>query len=266
MILSNNTIKLYEYILGKLDKKDLTNTQDISQYLETLSLSNKKSTLAAIMYHLKQQNSDQTIIDFYGKLARDVRIEDTILRIKRDITVEEDKNYISWDEVISMRDLFKNYKTKREHMKYILLCLYTYIPPQRGQCFYNCYIDKDVDGSNKIDTNYKQLILREYKTKRLYGEKTIDLPDELISILLIWKPNSSTGLLLFNNKNEMMTTSVFTSFLYSIFNRHISTDMLRKIYISNNISNKDICERKKIASDMGHSVLVQEFYYNKNFK
>ena len=64
-----------------------------------------------------------------------------------------------------------------------------------------------------------------------------------------------------------MDSSMFTSFIHSIFDKNISTDMLRKIYISHRVKEGiTMEERKRIADIMGHSVLTQEFMYNKDFK
>lgn len=246
--------------------------EDVSRYLNNLSMANKKLTSVAIVKHLKDNNVDQDTIDYFGVIARDTRVEDTIMRTKRDATVDEKENYMSWEDILELREDYNNkIKTgtakSRDEMKYVALCLFTMIPPQRGQVFYNCYIDREVPTANILKLDTKELIVREYKTKRLYGTKSIKLPQELVDVLTVWKPKCINNILLPNNKFKPMDTSTFTSFMYSIFKQNISTDMLRKIYVSYRIK-KGITmeERKVLAEEMGHSVLVQEFNYVKKFE
>ena len=256
--------RLYKTVSNILDK------DKVVAYLDTLSLSNRKLTTVAIVMLIKDNTDiyDKDLLDFYGKLARDARNEDTIQRINRPATEQELESFIDWNDIIKLRETYNKKKNNndRDYMKYITLCLFTMLPPQRGQVFYNCYIDKDVEGSNILDIDKKILIIREYKTKRIYGTIELPLTDELIDIIKEWKlyKKKGDGRLIYNIKGETMSTSVFTAFMYSIFNSNISTDMLRKIYISHKISEGiDIKERQKLSEEMGHSVFLQEFIYNK---
>jgi hypothetical protein len=111
-------------------------------------------------------------------------------------------------------------------------------------------------------------VLNEYKTKKAYGQKILTLPPELVEIVESWYcQNDKQKLLFFNQKNEMFTESSFSNFMYSIFNKKISSSMLRKIYITTQLKkNLSLEEREYLANLMCHSVLEQEFYYKKDFK
>lgn len=270
MELSIHTLELYNRYLKRLEllKIDIYDIEVMTKYLSTLTDNVKRATMLSIMHKLNKEKIPDELLEFYKVRLRECRIMSTLLRTKRKPTEKEVKSHLKWERVISLRELFKSeYKTIKEHMKYVTLCLFTMIPPQRGQAFYNCYIDKDVEGSNIFDTEDKKLILREYKTKKAYGVKQLELPDELVDIVKNWKEkNGNTkGLLIFNNKGEMFSTTNFTSFMNTIFNNTVSTDMLRKIYVSEHINEKTpLEERERLANLMGHSVMEQEFYYNKD--
>ena len=289
---SKETIKTYQAMIKKMFREiwktnvfsvdKLTQFDVVKNYINNskLSVPSKKIiTIAAVMM-LKAAKAPQLLIDEYGKMARQFRIEDSAMRKDRSATAKERLALIDWPQVIEVRNVYKECmddpkclsemtegETKRWHMKYVTLSLFTMIPPQRGQVFYNCYIDNDVPGSNLFDTKASQLIVRNEKTTRTYGIRTIPIPKELNDIVKKWKSHvGSPYLLMPNNKNKQLSSPAWTQFMKSIFLRDVSTDMLRKIYITHMINELgiDIEERSRLALLMGHSPSVQQHGYYKS--
>lgn len=289
---SHETYKTYTIMLSKMFREvwgseefsvaKLKEVDKVKKYIDkgTLSITSRKIiTIAAVMI-LKAAKAPQSLIDVYGKLARDYRIKDTKMRKDRAPTSRERGSMLDWPDIIAVRECYKkclkdkacvaemtSLEYRRWYMKYVTLCLFTMIPPQRGQVFYNCYIDIDVKGSNMIDTKKSLLIVKHEKTTKSYGVRRIVLPTALNSIIKDWKEVVAEDgyLLMPNAKGNMMSSPAWTQFMNSIFQRDMSTDMLRKIYVSYMITEKGISidERQKLADIMGHSVLMQQHSYFK---
>lgn len=288
---SEETYKTYTIMLNKMFRElwdtnvfsvdKLKNVAMVKKYIErdSLALPSKKIiTIAAVMI-LKAAGASQTLIDEYGKMARDYRIKDNQSRKNRTPTEKERESLLDWSDILAIRKCYKSclndqlctkemtdLEYKRWYMKYVALCLFTMIPPQRGQVFYNCYIDKKIKDSNMIDTEKSLLIVNNEKTTKTYGVREIPLPKELNNIIKDWKDVVGTPYLLMpNSKNEKMSSPAWTQFMNSIFKRDMSTDMLRKIYVSHMIGNTGITieERKQMADLMGHSMNMQQHGYFK---
>jgi len=288
-----NTYNTYKVMLSKLFKeefdtdifsiKKLENTDRINKYINSLTLTSKKLLTIAIVMILKAANASQKLIDFYGKLARQYRIEDKAVRKNRQATAEEMLWHITWDWV---KELYKEYKYflfninkdditelayNRLFMGYVVFSLLTRIPPQRGECLFNCYIDRNVPGANTIDLNKKQWIIRQSKTKRSYGERIIPLPDDIVKIIKEWKEmsNCNEKLLLCNDQGGKMSTQSYTQFLNNTLfrtgaSRFVSTDDLRKSYVTHMIVHVGVNdkEREDMANLLGHSSkTMMELYF-----
>ena len=288
---SKETYKTYTSMLGKMFREiwdtneySLSKMRDFStvkRYINIgkLSVTSKKIITIASVMILKASKAPQTLIDEYGKLAREYRIKDSKMRKDRSATAKERETLLDWPDILQIKKCYKKcledkfctdemteLEYKRWYMKYVALSLFTMIPPQRGQVFYNCYIDKDISGSNIIDTDKSELKIRNEKTTKTYGTRIIPLPKELNNIIKEWKKIAGPPYLLMpSTKNEKLSSPAWTQFMNSIFKRDMSTDMLRKIYVSYMIGEKGINpdERKQLAEDMGHSLSVQQHMYNK---
>ena len=270
-----NTIK---FDINKLEEKDKINT-----YLQTLSLTSKKLITIATVMLLKAAGGNQNLINYYGVLARSYRIEDKQLRKHREATVQEKINHITWTWVKLMK---KEYKTfldnvdksnltdkayKRLFMGYVVFELLTDIPPQRGEVLFNCYVNRDVAGSNMIDLSKKEWIIRESKTKKSYGIRRIPLTDKLVNIIKDWMTisNCKGKLLICNDEGGKMSTQSYTQFLNKTLfrtqaSRFVSTDDLRKSYVTHMIVHEGINEEERdtIAKILGHSVqTMMELYF-----
>lgn len=288
-----NTYNTYKIMLNKLFRekfdtdtfsvKRLEDTEKINKYIDTLSLTSKKILTIAIVMILKAAKAPQNLIDFYGKLARQYRIEDKKIRKNREATADEMLWHITWDWV---KELYKEYKYflfsinkdnitelayNRLFMGYVVFTLLTRIPPQRGECLFNCYIDRDVPGANIIDLKKKQWIIRQSKTKKSYGERVIPLLDDIIKIIKEWKQisNCNDKLLLCNDQGGKMSTQSYTQFLNNTLfrtgaSRFVSTDDLRKSYVTHMIVHAGVNEKERdvMANLLGHSPsTMMELYF-----
>lgn len=259
-VTENKYKKLYDKIIDECGE----NIPVILVFLEKQTYFMRRHYLLAICHYRK----DCPDIETYRALLRNICLEDNLARVKRPPTKREKENFMKWEDIIKLRNQRWEavYHSYGDHMIYVLLCLYTMIVPQRGQVYYNCYLDKDVEGSNFINLTTKVLVVREHKTKKTYGEIVLPICPELYDILKVYKEQwykEEGGLLLKTSTGLAYNDSGFAKLMNTIFGKNISTNMLRKIYISSNVNIMDIDSRKQLASQMGHSVTTQEFMYNK---
>ena len=131
----------------------------------------------------------------------------------------------------------------------------------------------------KPDTNYlvihsqrtKYFVLQEYKTFKTYGIKSIKLSPivnrAVNSYLGIVKKYNGpkSNRLFFTQKGLLPSPSTMSVNVNEAFNgmgKHITINIIRHIFISHIIKNKNLLERKKISEKMCHNLEMQ-LSYNK---
>lgn len=258
--------RLYGENLRRI-KNHMNSMEEIKDFLKDKKLSTQLSYLSSILYDKKRKNQvEKEIREYYEKLKKKHNEE----YIYRRPTEVEEKNHISYQQIIDMREKYRKMKDKNEkiYFHFLILSLYTYLPPIRGSEYINAqYIFQDVDyetkleedGMNLIDMKNKKIVIGHYKTKKQYGIRIIDIPEELYDVLqeyFHYKPCKY----MFRKK---ISNSSFTKRLNEIFHKNVSTSMLRKLYISEYVKDMTIEQRKKLSKIMGHSIATQELVYRR---
>jgi hypothetical protein len=227
---------------------------------------------------------EQAIKKYTGKY------NETVGAIERDANDEknakEEENWMTMTEIHEKREAMKEGLRGKvgaglfdAFQQYMVLSLYTLMPPLR-----NDFVDVLVYGGTGDDVamdedkNYifldeSKLVMNKFKTKGSFGRQTIILPEALTAIITEWM-KIRVGIyadlrdrreLLFNVvKMTPMGRSNMPSYMNKIFGRHISTSMLRKIYLSEKypvVSPSKEMERD--AAAMLHSIRTQQFVYRK---
>ena len=210
---------------------------------------------------------------------------------------KEQKNWLNFDEVISLRDnILKKLKKEKISMsstdisksnfdllqQYLVLSLYTMQAPRRNEYATMKIINKkeylDLDKEDLKKNNY---LVTTSKTNKLFsygsdkvkrkiegGSNTINISKELNSVLNLWLHfNKSDNLLVTQQGGIGMTKNQLTLLLNRIFKpKMISTSMLRKIYLTNMFGDQSErnSKKQKIAEEMNNSVSVQQNIYVKD--
>ena len=109
----------------------------------------------------------------------------------------------------------------------------------------------------KKDNYYKanKMYFNVYKTDSTYGLQVLDVPKELNVILKKWIKMSKNDYMLYSSNGNKLSSPQITRILNKVFDKKISTSMLRHIYLTN--AYKDVPALNKmetLAQDMGHSV------------
>jgi hypothetical protein len=271
---------------GKVIKslKFLNDIDEIDSKIRDFSNSTKIVYLSAVVNALRMNSkTSKKLLSSYEKMINDLAEENN----KKDVNVKtktQEENWTSWDEIIKKRDELKDdfekitseYANKRlspsQYQKvqdYVILSLYTFIPPRRNQDYMNMVIVKSLPDKEEDELNYyiqdkKQFIFNNYKTAKTYGKKVVDVPDTLADILDKYAkviPGKTIKFIISKNDGSQLTyTNTITRIMNRIFKKKISSSMLRHIYLS---SKYDIEDMKEDAEIMGHSLEQQKHYLKK---
>ena len=310
----DTSIALYKRHLNKLamditgkeyqnEKFLKTKVDEIIKYLDDKSNSVRRNFSASIMIALspKQKNSPseeyRNVYERYAKLLTEG--QSNYLESKKDnkMNSKEEKNWMNFDEVISLRDnILKKLKKEKISMsstdisksnfdllqQYLVLSLYTMQAPRRNEYATMKIINKkeylDLDKDDLKKNNY---LVNLSKTNKLFsygsdkvkskiegGSNTINISKELNSVLNLWLHfNKSDNLLVTQQGGMGMTKNQLTLLLNRIFKpKMISTSMLRKIYLTNMFGDETERNAKKemVANEMNHSVSVANNIYIKD--
>lgn len=299
------TNKTYKSCMDTLKKEyDIDNiTCDMldSVYNMEKSISTKKKYFCAINDYFKENDKiDKKIKSKVTEYIKIVNIETRKIESSNEKSESQKKNYISWNTVLEIRNRLKVFSEKDNRVLYyyLILGLYTYIPPRRTRDYGLLYyknnfelVDEDqilwVDSSKisdyiktsetmgeeknyfgKVNDKYF-LQLNNYKRCDTFKRHIIEISGELLNIFLkyIELYKLKEGDKIFNFEPDAMTVK-----LKRIFNiyvdKDISANLLRHIYISdyyiNRLSTEGFRERKIIALKMAHSEQLNMDYFKKD--
>lgn len=288
----NNNIKRIFLQALKTDvykTEDLYEIEKIKPYLEEQKLGVKKTLIANILGLLKLQKKPKTpkpILKKWEKYFDEVCKDYADKSKYKESSEKEKANHMSMDEikqtlkhyeglvkVIKNKDTFKP-KDMITYEKYIVLLLYTTLPPLRSEDYYKMLLTISRK-HNYTNLKSRVMYIKVYKTSKTYGTRKINLTKELNEELKEWvtiqkkyNPDLETVYLMPTVGSKLtkpLSQQAFTDLLNRIFHpKKISSSMLRKIYISELIDKQlSPDERKAITKIMGHSLEMQEFIYSR---
>ena len=283
--------------LHHFDVKPLTDFKKTKKYLETVdNMAMRKSLVSTILAFLRVNDKvPKSLVEEYEAHFKKLASKVNTSRLYKEPKDSELDNWLPWKDILKKQQKFKIYadcidelprkditiEDQYVYMRYVLLSLYTQIPPLRGEEYLNAIVVsisnpklyqtiRDMTGRNLFDLNHKKFTVYGYKTSGLYGIRTISIPDGIVDIVKKWTSITKSQLLLPSlqelPENEVsMSKEALAQTFFKIFEpKNISTSMLRKIYISHTLKTlKDPEKRKELALTMGHSLQTQEFIYNR---
>jgi hypothetical protein len=248
-------LKPYETIIETINKIENINTR-MSYFVSILGVLNVVNIPA---YNKVKPFYNQAFMQFKMDFLNKVDPNEK--------TQKQSDNWIDWDEVMrkytdleaKAAALTMDDSLTKEGMdtidEFIILSLYTLLPPRRNVDYYDMVIGKGDDKTlNYYDGN--TFTFNVFKTARSRGTETLDVPIKLKAILDEYIEN--LGLregdhLLFNSMKNRGSSTKITRTLNRIFGKAISTSMLRHIWVSYLLG--DVVQKvKDNANAMGHSV------------
>ena len=282
--IKDSSIKLYLSNLKRLnnnnDIKTLTflkNSKKVLDFINTKSENTKRTYLISICTVLSLDNKFKKNYDEYYKLLKE---SNELLKNNNTKSEKQTENWMEQDEIAT---IYKNlesevekFRTKKKLneseyntlLNYVILSLYTLIPPRRSLDYIKMMIGDDTDKNyNYLNINDSKFIFNNFKTAGTYKTQIIDIPDDLMSVIKLYltkrKGTKNNIPFLVNFKGEPLTTSSqMTRILNKIFDKKVSVSMIRAQYLTNKY--KDI-NKEKIddATAMGTSTGVIDNQYVK---
>lgn len=291
-------IKKISKELFNSDKPSINYFKDfdsVKKYVSLMtSIASQKNMITAILVLIKSYEISEDIIKLYIIFHKELSNSQEESYLDNIKTAREEKNWISrkdiQDKIYFLKNILDKWKSKKIDRKYIdlyqqylVINLYTLLPPLRND-YVVAKVIKDIDFEkdetcidkdfNYINLTTKRLLLCKYKTDKHYGIKTIDLPEELLNIILEWeiikhsfyKEKLTHNFLLLNTTNlSPMKYNTLTKYINKIFiPKKISSTLLRKIYLSEKYPVVTTYRDQAFdAMVMGHSLNTQKMVYSK---
>jgi hypothetical protein len=284
--LSENSINLYKRNLLKLnDNKPvknfnfLRNKEGVIDKIKNLKPTTQRSYIISICSILRDNPKFKKIYDEYFILLKEFNNN---LKVNTDKSETQEKNWITQIEVIDIHKKLKeevlillNKKRKIEKegfnklLNFMVLSLYTLISPRRNKDYSLMKISSNVENDNfnylVIDKkNNMKFTLNKYKTDKKYHSINIDIPEPLKEVIILYlkyhpsknelkKQEYDIPFLVDEKGRAMKISTEITKILNKIFNKKISSSMLRNIFLTDKYSGV-IDELKKDTNAMSTSV------------
>lgn len=291
--LKENSIKAYIITIKKLngnkevDNLDfLADKEEIKKKLETLKLTTQRNYLTSVLVVLQAYDANENLINYYKNLINDLNEKYNAVMAKNQKSEKQEANWTSIDElkkvfkdlekeVLNM-DLKNKIKIKpAEFTKlqdYLVAGLYTLLPPVRldyAPMFIIPSKTQATKGNNYLinsGRNKKSFLIQEFKNVSSRGSQTIEIPPKLNTIINMWLKWNDTNYFLLNNRKEVLSANGLGKMISKVFaptGKNITINLLRSIYISENVDLDVVKKNAKIADAMMHSTDVQQSVYYK---
>jgi len=294
--LAESSVNMYVRNIEKLNEdlpiknlKFLENVDNILAKLEDYKPNTVRNYLISIVSVLsifKDNKKIKKLHDEYYKhmIEKAKQIKDSDNNEKSET---QKKNWMTWTDVQKRYDDLKqdvesfvskkllNPSQYEKLLALTILSFYVLLKPRRNKDIALLYITKKVNDNMPIDRNYidydnKQLIFNVYKTSKTYDTQDTKYGNDLQQIINMYVkhqpnlkgtiPKDPEKIFLVNYKGEpLLAVNAITNILNKIFDKKISSSMLRHIYLSDKYKDT-LKEMKEDAKDMGHSSEMQKEY------
>ena len=256
-------LKDFPKIMNKIDEYKLpTQRNKLTAIIVVLSAFNKKQfEMAELKYREELENRNKEYNDYISTHSK---------------SDKQEKNWVNLDVLKKIMNQYKKQSkeqpNKKNIQKYLVSALYLLQPPKRLVYSNMKIIDnrKYNDGEHNyllnLGRNTKYFILNAYKTEAKHGKKEIKVPKEINTIINMWLKVNSTDNFLLNNRGEQMSTNGLGKYIHNIFRpsgKEITVNLLRNIYVSQNIDLEAVKKAHQLAEDMNHTVGTQQSVYLK---
>jgi hypothetical protein len=278
---SKSTVKVYTDAMLRLRRMGI-NMHDADETMDLLKALYKPTTqnvyVTAIICYIKATEPvDKALL---GKFTKALQSNQAQIENGYDLTAlteAQQANKVTWDELISHRDSLQDCWGRHDVYKYLLLCLYTKIPPKRNDWAdvwlteQQALIDMSADQKyNWYNVRTQELVLNRYKTAKTYGSKVIKMPDDLHKDILLscdklkLLENNDPQPLFIHQDGKPWSRNYMSQFWRRVMpGKALGVSLIRKIakttWMENGIGQSD-----RLAWAMDHSVVASHRYYDNN--
>ena len=289
------TVKEYLSVLERLnpDQKQIRSlakyrTKKMVQHIkDKYAITTQKTILATLLAVLKASGRD---IDKRAvkRLTREFELifEEVKKVAKNRKSAKQTDNWLEWKDILSRRDKLEEQALGKDSdyfdaQDWLLLTLYTAIAPRRVKDYQLMYVVPTMKKADDKDRNYyvvdeKKFVFNNYKTKKIYGEKVIELKDcpymlTVLDYLIDAYPaelKHKDGFPLMvqeRNMKAIKNSNWVTRRLNKILKKNVSVSMLRHIYLTDKYGDDEVIKNRSIdAMNMGHCLAQQQDYILKD--
>ena len=268
--LSEQSLNLYKRNLTKLNKNKpiknfnfLKNKEEILGIIKDLKPTTQRSYIISVCSVLRDNSKYKKLYLEYFELLKQSNND---LKVNTDKSESQKENWISSEEIDNIyetkkKDILDKIGNKRkidstlfdELTNFLILSLYTLIQPRRNKDYALMKLshNKEDDNFNYVTMDKKtkkaMFILNKYKTDKKYHSVEIDIPNTLKEILILYlkfhphrnqlqEPNYDFHLLVDKQGEPFKNSTEITKRLNKIFDRKISSSLLRNIYLTGKYS------------------------------
>lgn len=274
--LSTSSLKTYSSVLRNLQKNMngngiewfSNNDKDILEYLKDKTQQTKKTNLSALFVLSKKQSYKDVMMQVM-KSVNESNKEQKMNQKQKDnwISVAEIKDkyeplLVKIKSMLSSKSIL-NESTMMEFLLVSFLGGIDNLAPRRSMDYTELKI-RNYD--TKKDNYYKsgKFYFNVYKTSPTYGLQIINVPKELNSILKKWIKINTNDYMLYSTNGNKLTSPQITRILNKVFEKNVSTSMLRHIYLTDTYKNIPALKKMgDLASNMGHSISTAMEYIKK---
>ena len=271
--LNEKSIKTYTSILktiskdlGMKDLKDFKKTKEILEYLKDIPGSVRKTRLSALLVITGDDKFKEQMLKDINNYNKDKK--------NGNKNEKETEAWMTKEEIKKIFDNLKkrasvNYKKGDLKMKelqeiqdFIMLALFTLIPPRRSLDFTEMKI-KNIDAEKDNYIKNKTMVFNIYKTSKIKGQDKIEIPKELKLILNKWLRVNPTEYLLFDSKGNKLSSVKVNQRFNKIMNKpNFSVNMFRKVFLTDKYKDtvKKMKDLEEDLEDMGSSTKQIQHY------
>jgi hypothetical protein len=267
-----STLKgIHKHVFGdkEIVLEDFHEADKIIDSYQDLEPSKRKSKMNALYILTSLQIYHEHMMDDLD--AHKVKVD------TREPTEKQKENCITKkdidDKLFEMEDKINGWFKAKDFAKiqdYLILVLYggTYIAPRRALDFTEFKTknaNKDTDNFFKLThTNNKMMMtlyFNNFKTKQR-GQDAVQVPSELMNILLRWKRINPTDYLLFDSRRQKLDAVKLNQRIEKIFGRKVGVNGFRHCYMTSKYGHL-IEQEKNMEEDfkaMGSSIQMKNVY------
>ena len=250
---------------GELDVKFFDNTKKILAYLEDKTPVQRKTSLSALFILTKNE-------DYQKPMLEDIKTVNS--QYKEQVkNKKESDNWIEQEDLLAFyntyfkiaNDIFKKKEWSNtditELQKYFILTFLGgyFFPPRRSLDYTELRTGTGLKNFDKEKDNFYYkgcFYFNIYKTAKSFGEQKIELPVDIDKQVKKYIKKIDNEYFFFNPKTgNKLTSPNITLMINSIFNKKVSTNLLRHMFLSNKY--KDIPAIKELdetSTAMGHDL------------
>ena len=221
--------RLYRHNLKKLNKgvaptnfNFLKKTEEVMKLMPTNKNTQRTAIISAVNA-CKGRKGFKKALEFYTNLMDNINAE------LKDGTNKSERyleNELSWQEILDARD-----KLPKDSIEYVVMCLYTLMPPRRN-LDYIMKIGKPEETGNWYDG--KNFYFGNYKTAGKYHTQVVEPNDELKHVLHSYlenRPFRSNDLLIKKSGNPFTTKDIQLT-INKVLGKKIGCTLLRSIFLT----------------------------------